>query len=107
MVAFLDSLEPEQAAALRSLGTVRSFARGAALFHERQAFDRALVLLKGRVKVTSTTEDGREIVLAVRDAGELLGEMSAIDGQSRSATAIALEPVEVLAIPGSRFTGFL
>jgi CRP/FNR family transcriptional regulator, cyclic AMP receptor protein len=103
----MDALDGQQAATLRELGTIRRYARGAALFHERQPFDRALVLLSGRVKVCSTTDDGREVVLAVRDAGELLGEMSAIDGEPRSATAVALEPVEVLAVPASSFLTFL
>jgi CRP-like cAMP-binding protein len=107
MVAFLDALDPDQAAALRDAGVVRKYPRGAAIFHERQPFDRAIILLEGRVKLTSTTDDGREIVLAVRDAGELVGEMSAIDGEPRSATAIALEPVQVLAVPPSSFTAFL
>jgi CRP-like cAMP-binding protein len=107
MVAFLDALEPDEAAALRATGVVRKYPRGAAVFHERQPFDRAIILLEGRVKLTATTDDGREIVLAVRDAGELVGEMSAIDGEPRSATAIALEPVQVLAVAPSSFTAFL
>lgn len=37
----------------------------------------------------------REVILAVLDAGALLGELSAVDGSARSATVVALEPVDV------------
>src|SRR5262249_53589977 len=67
--------------------------RGAALFHERQLSDRVMVLLEGRVKIASVSEDGREAVLAFRGPGEVLGELSAIDGQPRSASVIAVDPV--------------
>ena len=42
----------------------------------------------------TTTDDGKEIVLAFRRPGDLLGELSAIDGQPRSASVEAIEPVE-------------
>ena len=68
-----------------SAGVTRRFERGAALFHERQLSDRVMLLLEGRVKIASASEDGREAVLAFRGPGEVLGELSAIDGQPRSA----------------------
>jgi CRP/FNR family transcriptional regulator, cyclic AMP receptor protein len=105
--SFLSSLSPEEDATLRAAGVVRSFSRGTALFHERQASDRVLVVLDGRVKVGCTSEDGREIILAIRGPGDLLGELSAIDGEPRSATATALEPVEALAVGAPDFAAFL
>ena len=61
-----------------------------ALFHERQAPDRVVVLLTGTVKLSSISEDGKEVLLALRGPGDLLGELGALDGHPRSATAIAL-----------------
>ena len=66
-----------------------------------------LILLEGRVKLTCATEDGREVVLAVRGPGDLLGELSAIDQAPRAATAIALERVEALAVPPAEFLSFV
>ncbi|HEX6618573.1 MAG TPA: Crp/Fnr family transcriptional regulator, partial [Solirubrobacteraceae bacterium] len=43
----------------------------------------------------------------IREPGDLIGEMSALDGGPRSATATALEPVEVIAVSREAFTGFL
>jgi CRP/FNR family transcriptional regulator, cyclic AMP receptor protein len=103
-IDFLDALPPDARAALRERGTVRRFSRGTALFHERQPPDRVIVLLSGRVKLCAATADGREVIFEVRGPGEgVLGELGAIDGQPRVASALALEPVEALVIPTADF----
>lgn len=103
---FLSSLRPADIAQLEAMGTVRTFERGQALFHEQQIADRVLVLRSGRVKVTATRR-GREIVLAFRGPGDLLGDLAALDGKPRSATVYAVERVEVLAIRAPAFRAFL
>jgi CRP/FNR family transcriptional regulator, cyclic AMP receptor protein len=104
---FLDALSQEQLDALRALGRVRRYPVGARLFHERDPGDAVLLLQAGRVKLSSVTEGGREALLGIREPGELIGEMSAIDAAPRSATATALEPVEVLALSSQAFTAYL
>jgi CRP-like cAMP-binding protein len=104
---FLPSLSADEQDALRARGMVRSFPRGVALFHERQSADRVVVLLQGCVKLSCLSDEGKEVVLAIRGPGDLLGELSAVDGEPRSATATTLEPVEVLAITASDFRKFL
>ena len=104
---FLDALSLGDAQALRALGGRRRYPPGAALFHEREPGDAVLVLLSGRVKLSRATEGGREALLGIREPGELIGEMSALDEAPRSATAVALEPVEVLALSSEAFVGFL
>jgi CRP/FNR family transcriptional regulator, cyclic AMP receptor protein len=104
---FLDALSLGDAQALRALGGRRRYPPGAALFRERERGDAVLVLLSGRVKLSRGTEGGREALLGIREPGELIGEMSALDEAPRSATAVALEPVEVLAMSSEAFVGFL
>ena len=104
---FMDALADGEAEALRALGRVRRFPVGAALFNEREPGDAVFVLLSGRVKLSCVTEAGREAVLGIREPGELIGEMSAIDDAPRSATATTLEPVEVLTVSREAFVGFL
>ncbi|GGK86857.1 Crp/Fnr family transcriptional regulator [Planomonospora parontospora subsp. parontospora] len=95
---FLSLLTPEEAAGLRTAGRPRRWDRGATLMAEGDASDWVLVLTSGRVKISSHTSSGTEVVLAVRGPGALLGEFSAIDGLPRSATVTALEPVEGIAV---------
>lgn len=104
---FLAALTATEVDTLRSRGLSRRFRRGSMLFHEGEVSDRVWVILEGRVKVSHFTEDGKEVVLAVRAPGDLLGDMSAIDGEPRSASASALDPVEALVLPAEEFKVFL
>jgi CRP-like cAMP-binding protein len=90
-----------------SRGVRRTFRRGAFLMTEGEASDHVIVLLTGRAKVSSYTSEGKEVVLAVRGPGDILGELSAFDGEPRLATVSALEPIEALLVPSDRFTQFL
>ena len=105
--SFLAALTPAEQAPLHERGTVRRFARGAALFHEQTVPSTVAVLIAGRVKLTRVTAEGRDVLLAIRGPGDVLGEQSAIDGEPRSATAVALEPVEALSITAADFVSFV
>ena len=102
---FLAMLTPEDIEVVRAAGRPRRWERGTTVMSEGDTSDWVLVLTDGRVKVSSHTSSGIEVVLAVRGPGALLGEMSAIDGSPRSATVTALEPIAGIAIRD--FTGFL
>ena len=104
---FWSALGETTAAELAGLAAMRTFARGQALFHEGQVADRVLILRSGRVKVTATTSNGREVVLAFRGPGELLGEQAAFDGLPRSATISAVERVQALSLSAEAFRAFL
>jgi CRP-like cAMP-binding protein len=95
---FLSMLTEEDAAALRAAGRPRRWDRGTTVISEGDTSDWVLVLMEGRVKVSSHTSGGTEVVLAVRGPGGLLGELSAIDGSPRSATVTALEPISGIVV---------
>jgi CRP-like cAMP-binding protein len=104
---FAGTLTTDEYADLLSRGARRHFRRGAYLLNEGESSDHVAVVLEGRAKVASVTHDGREVVLGVRGPGDLLGELSALDGGVRSSSVCALEPVEAVIIPSDRFTSFL
>jgi CRP-like cAMP-binding protein len=104
---FLAELGPAQLEGLRSRGWRRRFTRGTILFQEGGSSEQVMIVLSGRVKISHFTADGREIILAVRGPGELLGELSAIDQEPRSATALAAEPVETLVLTVEDFQQFV
>jgi CRP-like cAMP-binding protein len=106
---FVASLDPEARAALLALGRVRRYRRGAMLVVQGARDDAVFVLLDGRVKVVVDTADGREVVLAVRGAGDLLGEFEALDPDldGRDASNVVLEPVECRVFSADDFRRFL
>lgn len=106
-VEFWARLTPDEAAALERIGRKREWKRGDTIFREAEESDWLLVLLTGRVKASSHTAGGTEVVLAVRGPGALIGELSAIDREPRSATVQALEPVTGLVLPVTDFEAYL
>jgi CRP-like cAMP-binding protein len=77
------------------------------LIHEADTSDWVLLLEAGRVKASSYTAGGAEVVLAVRGPGALLGELSAVSHEPRSATVQALEPVTGLLVALADFEIYL
>jgi CRP-like cAMP-binding protein len=61
------------------------------------------MLVAGRVKVVRAAPDGSVLVLAVRGPGEILGDISVLGGEGRSANVIAIDPCETRMIPADRF----
>ncbi|HEY7696970.1 MAG TPA: cyclic nucleotide-binding domain-containing protein, partial [Vicinamibacteria bacterium] len=67
----------------------RRFRQGEVIFRERDRASEAFVIESGRVEISTDVGSERK-VLAVLGPGEMFGEMAALDGTERSATAVAL-----------------
>jgi CRP/FNR family cyclic AMP-dependent transcriptional regulator len=104
---FLATLDEREVAEFTARCRRLRFARGTWITNEGEVSRRVLSLLSGRVKVSSFSDDGREIVLNISGAGDLLGEISALDGRPCSATVSAMEPVEALVLTSADFIDFL
>lgn len=99
---FLDALTSSERDGLGAIGVRRRFPRTARLILQGAEDDRVMVLFAGRVKVTRSQAD-RELLVWLHDPGEIVGELSFIDGRPRAATVTALEPVSALVMPAGRF----
>jgi CRP/FNR family cyclic AMP-dependent transcriptional regulator len=69
---------------------VRSFAAGETIFLMGDAGDSMMAVLKGTVRISTPTTDGKEIVLAIMQPREFFGEIALLDGKERSADARAM-----------------
>ncbi|MFF3937090.1 Crp/Fnr family transcriptional regulator [Streptomyces phaeofaciens] len=103
----LDALRPRDRAALLALGVARGYRTGEVLLSENATTSYVVALLGGWATVSVSTERGSRLILALRGAGELVGELAAMDRRPRSATVTALGDVDAVVIPGDRFRGFL
>ncbi|XRQ15512.1 Crp/Fnr family transcriptional regulator [Actinomadura welshii] len=105
--AFWDELDDAQRAALREAGRPRKYQPRMPLCYQGDDSDHLIVIESGWAKVTTSGEDGREVVLAVRGPGDLVCESAVLGGRERSATVAALGQVRALVVPAVRFTAFL
>jgi len=100
---FASLLTAEERDALERLGVRRRFPRGSVLIVQGEPGHRVLLLLCGRVKVSRVDEAGHELLLSIRDPGDLLGELGAIDGEGGVADVHALDDVHALVMPAAVF----
>lgn len=87
--SLLGAVPPHVCQEVLTLGVPVRFDPGEVLLREGDDGRHVLVLLSGFAKVTARVENGEESLLAVRVGGDIVGEMSAMDGAPRSATVTA------------------
>jgi CRP-like cAMP-binding protein len=83
---------------LVAIGLEESHARGAKIFEEGESGDRFYLILEGAVRISRIVAGMGEEALAVLRPGTYFGEMSLIDDEARSATAIAHEGCRLFVI---------
>ena len=86
---------------LRLLATVvtrRSATRGSIIMAAGDPTDSLYIVLSGRLKVMMSDAEGKEVILTILGPGEFFGEMGLIDDSPRSASVVAIEPCELMAI---------
>ena len=68
---------------------IRTFDAGDTIFEVGSPGDQMMSVLSGTVRITLPSKDGKELLLAVIQPGEVFGELAVLDGKVRSADAIA------------------
>jgi selenocysteine lyase/cysteine desulfurase/CRP-like cAMP-binding protein len=103
---FLNGFDEQELERLTNSLQAWELERGATLFTEGSTARSAFVVLRGAIEVTRVRGD-RRLRLATVGPGRLLGELSLIDGGTRTATCVAAEPTLVLELDGDALTGLL
>ena len=96
--ALLGSLPESALGRLVRRGQCRLVRKSEVLCWRGDPGDSAMLILSGGVKVSNTSMDGREIGLNFLSAGDLVGEIAALDGRERTATVTAIDDSEVFII---------
>lgn len=76
----------------------RRFRRDEIIFHQGDVGDSLLVVASGAVKIVLPSLNGEEAIIATLRPSDYFGELALLDGQPRSATAVAVEPTETLSL---------
>jgi CRP-like cAMP-binding protein len=99
----LGALGADDLHVILSLGTQRAFPARYVLINEGDSTTDVFILLDGWVKVTGNSAAGREVLLTIRAAGDVVGELAALDNAPRSASVLAVTRVSALVIPQRQF----
>ena len=84
-----------------------SYSKGEFIVMEEMEGKQCYFITHGSVKITRSSKEGREVILAILTAGEFFGEMSLLDGETRSANVLTLEETKVLALNRNDFMATL
>lgn len=105
--SLLGTLSETSRERLLEQGTIREYPAGRVLIRMGDSTTFVLILLEGIVKATSVTSDGKEVLLAVRVGGDIVGEFAALDGRPRSSAVTTCGPVVGCMLAQSDFQGLL
>jgi CRP/FNR family transcriptional regulator, cyclic AMP receptor protein len=98
------------APAIQTLATITSpaaYPKGATLFVEGQSPRGVFILCSGRVKLSTSSADGRTLILRIAEVGEVLGMPATVTGKPYELTAEVLEPTQANFIHRQDFLNFL
>lgn len=100
-ISLLSNVSPELLSELAKIATEREYAKGDLIIQEQMDASEIFIIVKGSVSVYRSIPTGEIINLATLGPNEILGEISFIDNQTRSATVEALQPTTVLVFPAT------
>lgn len=106
-VSIFDSLSDEKISALEKIVSVRDYPKGSMIILEEEFGDIVFIIKFGTVKITRVNDEGKEVILAMLGESEIFGEMALIDGEARSANALAQEDCQLIAISSEDFISIL
>jgi CRP-like cAMP-binding protein len=106
-VPLFAGLPEVELARLSKLLRARRYARAEVIFLEGDEGTSLCLIAEGRIRIQLTGADGREVVLNVYGPGEIFGELALLDGEPRSADAIAQEAARVFWLQREDFAAFL
>ena len=106
-VNIFSHLSDEKIDEIKKYFTLREYPKGSMIILEEEYGDVVFLVKKGTVKITRVNDEGKEVILSLMGEYDMVGEMSVIDGESRSANVLAQENCELYAIRSEDFLRLL
>ncbi|MBK7107179.1 MAG: Crp/Fnr family transcriptional regulator [Ignavibacteriae bacterium] len=106
-VPIFSDLPDETIEQILQVGVRKAFKKETIILMEEDDSGALFIIITGKVKVTRTSNDGREVILNILSEADIFGEMALLDGLSRSATVTAIEDSELFIIQRNQFLEFL
>ena len=106
-INIFSDLSDKECESLRRLFKPRNYLKNSMIILEEEYGDLVFVVQSGTIKITRVNDEGKEVILALLGPGEIFGELAILDGEARSANALAQENCELLAINKEDFLHIL
>lgn len=104
--AFWTSLTDTERSWLAAVAREESFVTGTVLCRQGDPAQHIFILISGQA-VVYVVQNGEQRCIAVRGAGDIIGERAAIEERPRSASVVVVIPTQALVIATSDFAAFL
>ena len=92
---------------LNKITLMQNYPKAQPIYFAHDPSNSIFFLKKGRVKITRTSPEGREMIMTLINPGEVFGEMSIIEDGDRTDYAIALDDCLICAVSKQDFREFL
>jgi len=106
-IELFSELNEDELQEVTALAQTRSVLRDTTIFNEGDTADAIFVVVNGRVKIVTTSTDGKEFILTVLGAGQVFGEMALLEETTRSASVVTITAVELLVLARKDFDHLL
>jgi len=106
-INIFSELTDEECKSLQKFFKPRNYLKNSMIILEEEYGDLVFVVQKGTIKITRVNDEGKEVILALLGPGEIFGELAILDGEARSANALAQENCQLLAINKEDFLEIL
>jgi len=106
-IPIFSQLSNDKLGQISKLSTKKLFNKGSVILSEDETGSVFFIVIRGKVKLSRISEDGKEVILTTLTESDFFGEMSILDGFSRSATVTAMEDSELMIIRRSEFINLL
>lgn len=92
---------------IAELAVQRGYRSGEVVFSQGDPGDALYAVVTGKVRISAGAADGREIFLNIMEPGDTFGEIALLDGGTRTASATATIPSDLVSIRREHFLGVL
>ena len=106
-INIFSDLSDDQCNSLQKFFKPRKYLKNSMIILEEEYGDLVFVVQSGTIKITRVNDEGKEVILALLGPGEIFGELAILDGEARSANALAQENCQLLAINKEDFLDIL
>jgi CRP-like cAMP-binding protein len=100
-------LPPATLERIAGLSVRRVYAKAETIFAQSDPGDGLYGVVTGRVRISASSADGKELFLNIMEPGDTFGEIALLDGRPRTASATTMAASELIIIPRDQFMGLL